>query len=154
MRKKEKPITPGNNISKIIIELLKQKQGDTSLYNISKSIGMQQGTLRRKLENPTGWREIELINNLLNYFNVSYNKIFDNSETINSDVKYMAKLEEEIERLNFVISDMISLSEIVSKKFNDLSKPKTEISHSFMKLPPGALKKNTLQESEQEIKSE
>ena len=52
MKSKEKPIKPGNEISEKIIELLKKRQGDETLYSFSNHIGMQQGTLRRKLENP------------------------------------------------------------------------------------------------------
>jgi len=58
MRKKDKPLDTTNNFSIKIIDLLLQKQGNDKLYFISKEIDMQQGSFRRKLENPNGWSEI------------------------------------------------------------------------------------------------
>ena len=157
MRKKDNPIVPKNDISKKILELLKHKQGDTSLYNLSKFIGMQQGTLRRKLENPTGWREIDFINSLLNYFNVGYNKIFNPSEMNNSDIKYMAMLEGENERLNNIISEMESKLEIVVEEFKEMSIPVFKVTPSKIVLTESALEelkfKKSPWEKDTELKS-
>ncbi|MBK7253799.1 MAG: hypothetical protein IPI04_07745 [Ignavibacteria bacterium] len=76
MRPKEKQIIPGNDISKKIIDLLKLKQGDDTLYSLSNHIGMQQGTLRRKLENPNGWNEIKYIQGILEFFSLSFRTLF------------------------------------------------------------------------------
>jgi len=157
MRKKDNPIVPGNDISKKILELLKKKQGDTSLYNLSKYIGMQQGTLRRKLENPTGWKEIDLINNLLNYFSAGYNKIFNPSEMNNSDIKYMAMLEGENERLNNIISEMESKLNILVKEFYEISNPVAKVTTSKMKLPESVIEelrfKKSNWDTDNELKS-
>ncbi|MFC2093025.1 hypothetical protein ACFLSV_03910 [Bacteroidota bacterium] len=55
MKKKAKPLEITNSYSKKIFDLLLQKQGDDKLYYVSNEIGMQQGSFRRKLENPKGW---------------------------------------------------------------------------------------------------
>lgn len=94
MREKESQIEPGTDIGKKILELLKKKQGDETLYELSKATGMQQGTLRRKLENPNGWNEIDFLNRLLKYLGVTYETLFMSSsnEETDSDLRKVARL--------------------------------------------------------------
>lgn len=102
MRKKDKPIIPGCEISDKILSLLKKKQGDDTLYSIAKEIGVQQGTLRRKLENPNGWSEVKIINNLLKFFGENYEYVFNNSSekfTMTDLIKIHRKQKEELEYL-------------------------------------------------------
>ena len=99
MRPKDKQINPGNDISEQILNLLKRNQGDETLYSLSKHIGMQQGTLRRKLENPNGWNEINYINKILEFFNISYDALFYRSNVSGQDLKIIETLENEISEL-------------------------------------------------------
>lgn len=87
MRKKEKPLEITNKYSQKILDLLLQKQGDDTLYYISKGIDMQQGSFRRKLENPNGWSEIHIINGILDYFNISYDELFRGINQDDTDLK-------------------------------------------------------------------
>lgn len=99
MRPKDKQIVPGNDISKHILNLLKRNQGDETLYSLSKHIGMQQGTLRRKLENPNGWNEIKYINGILDFFNISYNVLFHRSSIIDSEKEIFKMYEIQYDKL-------------------------------------------------------
>jgi len=94
MREKESQIEPGTDIGKKVLELLKKRQGDETLYELSKATGMQQGTLRRKLENPNGWNEIDFINRLLKYLGVTYETLFMSSpiEETDSDLREVVTL--------------------------------------------------------------
>jgi len=103
MRKKEKPLEITNKFSQEIVDRLLQKQGDDTLYYISKGIDMQQGSFRRKLENHNGWSEIHVINGVLDYFNISYDELFRGR---NPDDTYVKDVKEEI----------INLKEIIKKQ--------------------------------------
>jgi hypothetical protein len=126
MRKKDKPLDTTNNYSKKIIDLLLQKQGDDTLYYISKEIEMQQGSFRRKLENPSGWSEIRVINGLLDYFNITYDELFrelnpeekDAREEINRLAKIIDKQNELIETFKKVMEAIRNLSEEAFQKFS------------------------------------
>jgi len=126
MRKKDKPLDTTNNYSTKIIDLLLQKQGDDTLYYISKEIDMQQGSFRRKLENPKGWSEIRVINGLLDYFNITYNELFRDSnpeekdvrEEINRLTKIIDKQNELIETFKKVMEAIRNLSEEAFQKFS------------------------------------
>ena len=126
MRKKDKPLDTTNNYSKKIIDLLLQKQGDDTLYYISKEIEMQQGSFRRKLENPSGWSEIRVINGLLDYFNITYDELFrelnpeekDAREEINRLAKIIDKQNELIETFKKVMKAIRNLSEEAFQKFS------------------------------------
>ena len=109
MRKKAKPLDTTNNYSTKIIDLLLQKQGDDKLYYVSNEIGMQQGSFRRKLENPKGWSQIRVINGLLDYFNITYNELFRDSNPEEKDVR------EEINRLTKIIDKQNELIETFKK---------------------------------------
>lgn len=99
MRPKDKQINPGNDISEQILNLLKRNQGDETLYSLSKHIGMQQGTLRRKLENPNGWNEIKYINGIIDFFNISYNVLFHRSSIIDSEKEIFKMYEIQYDKL-------------------------------------------------------
>jgi len=126
MRKKEKPLEITNKYSQKIIDLLLQKQGDDKLYYISKGIDMQQGSFRRKLENPNGWSEIHVINGVLEYFNISYDELFRGRNPDNSDLKeqiidlkdIIIKQNELIDTFKRVMQAIRNLSEEAFQKFS------------------------------------
>ena len=118
MKKKDKPLEITNNYSKKIFDLLLQKQGDDKLYFLSNEIKMQQGSFRRKLENPRGWSEIRVINGLLDYFNVTYDELFRDSTSEEKDAR------EEIHRLTKIIdkqNELIETFKRVMKVIRNLS---------------------------------
>ncbi len=127
MRKKDKPLDTTNNFSIKIIDLLLQKQGNDKLYFISKEIDMQQGSFRRKLENPNGWSEIRVINGLLDYFNITYDELFRDSnpeeqdarEKINRLTKIIDKQNELIETFKRVMKAIRNLSDEAFQKFSN-----------------------------------
>ena len=127
MRKKDKPLDTTNNFSIKIIDLLLQKQGNDKLYFISKEIDMQQGSFRRKLENPNGWSEIRVINGLLDYFNITYDELFrdsnpeeqDTREKINRLTKIIDKQNELIETFKRVMKAIRNLSDEAFQKFSN-----------------------------------
>ena len=115
MKSKEKPIKPGNEISEKIIELLKKRQGDETLYSFSNHIGMQQGTLRRKLENPNGWNEVNYINKILEFFNISYDTLFHRSNLSGQDLKIIEMLENENSKLIELNNNINMILESIKK---------------------------------------
>lgn len=118
MKEKEKPLEITNKYSQKIIDLLLQKQGDDKLYYISKGIDMQQGSFRRKLENPNGWSEIHVINGVLDYFNISYDELFKGRNPDDTDLK------EKINNLKEIIrkqNDLIDTFKRVMKAIRNLS---------------------------------
>ena len=125
MRKKDKPLDTTNNYSTKIIDLLLQKQGDDTLYYISKEIDMQQGSFRRKLENPSGWSEIRVINGLLDYFNITYNELFRDSNPEEKDVR------EEINRLTKIIDKQNKLIETFKKVMEAIRNLSEEVFQKF-----------------------
>ena len=126
MRKKEKPLEITNKYSQKIVDLLLQKQGDDRLYYISKGIDMQQGSFRRKLENPNGWSEIHVINGVLDYFNISYDEFFrgrnpddtDFNEEINNLKEIIRKQNDLIDTFKRVMQAIRNLSEEAFQKFS------------------------------------
>jgi hypothetical protein len=126
MREKEKPLEITNKYSQKIINLLLRKQSDDKLYYISKSIDMQQGTFRRKLENPNGWSEIHVINGVLDYFNISYDELFkgrnpddtDLKEKINNLKEIIRKQNDLIDTFKRVMQAIRNLSEEAFQKFS------------------------------------
>ena len=60
---------------------------------------MQQGTLRRKLENPNGWNEIKYINGIIDFFNISYNVLFHRSSIIDSEKEIFKMYEIQYDKL-------------------------------------------------------
>ena len=126
MRKKEKPLEITNKYSQKIIDLLLQKQGDDKLYYISKGIDMQQGSFRRKLENPNGWSEIHVINGVLDYFNISYDELFKSrnpddtnfKEEINNLKEIIRKQNDLIDTFKRVMQAIRNLSEEAIQKFS------------------------------------
>jgi hypothetical protein len=118
MRKKDKPLEITNKHSQKIIDLLYNKQGDDTLYYISKEIDMQQGSFRRKLENPKGWSEVHIINGILEFFNISYDELFRDMKPDEKNVR------EEINRLNSIVekqSELIETFKGVMKAIRSLS---------------------------------
>jgi len=128
MREKESQIEPGTDIGKKILELLKKRQGDETLYELSKATGMQQGTLRRKLENPNGWNEIDFLNSLLKYLGVTYETLFMSSSKVeaDSDLRKVATLFDRQSDMNSEYEDLMRsvlaiqrLLEMVTRKESD-----------------------------------
>ena len=127
MREKEKPLEITNKYSQKILDLLLQKQSDDKLYYISKGIDMQQGSFRRKLENPNGWSEIHIINGVLDYFNISYDELFRGRNPDDTDVKeeiinlkeIIKKQNEIIDTFKRVMQAIRNLSEEAFQKFSN-----------------------------------
>ena len=87
---------------------------------------MQQGSFRRKLENPKGWSQIRVINSLLDYFKITYDEQFrglypeekDVREEINRLTKIIDKQNELIETFKRVMKVIRNLSEEAFQKFS------------------------------------
>jgi hypothetical protein len=126
MREKEKPLEITNKYSQKIVDLLLQKQGDDKLYYISKGIDMQQGSFRRKLENPNGWSGIHVINGVLDYLDISYDELFrgrnpddtDLKEEINNLKEIIRKQNDLIDTFKRVMLAIRNLSEEAFQKFS------------------------------------
>ncbi|MFZ1462004.1 MAG: hypothetical protein WAU38_14515 [Ignavibacteria bacterium] len=115
MRPKEKQIIPFNDISKKIIDLLKLKQGDDTLYSLSNHIGMQQGTLRRKLENPNGWNEIKYIQGILEFFSLSFRTLFTSEKPSGNEKTLNEFLSDNFDTMYLQIHDLNKLLDEIRK---------------------------------------
>ncbi len=124
MRDKTSQIEPGTEISKMILALLKKKQGDETLYELSKATGMQQGTLRRKLENRNGWNEIDFLNRLLKYLGVTYETLFMSSskEEFDSDLRKVATMFDRQSDMKSEYEDLMRSVLILQKALEKLTR--------------------------------
>lgn len=126
MRPKDKEIVPGNDISRIILINLKRKQGDETLYALSQHMGMQQGTLRRKLENPNGWKEINYINSILDFFHMHYDELFNQQIPPGSEKSINDLFEENLnflrEQVSYNNKLLAEINNIFGKKIIEMAK--------------------------------
>ena len=104
MRKKSTKLKLTDSHSRKVVELLLMRNGDDTLYDLCQYSNLDPASFRRKLEKENGWKEIEHINGILDYFQLSYEAVFRNEKY--DWVKQVNILKEEIKKKDDIINTL------------------------------------------------
>lgn len=104
MRRKVKKLDLKDPLSIKVMNLLVLRNGDDTLYDLCNYMGFDPASFRRKLERKEGWKEIEHINGILDYFGMPYEVVFRNGKYDSG--KQIDELKKELERKDETIQTL------------------------------------------------
>ncbi len=118
MRKKIKKLELTNPHSKRVVDLLLLRNGDDTLYDLCQYSKFDPASFRRKLEREDGWKEIDHINGILDYFGLSYEVVFrggkyDWGKQINELKDELKRKEESIQTLKEAMATILGIDKSI-----------------------------------------